>query len=312
MRIRFCLVQALVLTGLASTPSICHAEAGPLGPLVTVSQFTSQPPSVPIRILEVGQDRASFAKAHLPRAVFVDWVSDIIDPEKVDRYNIIDQVAMEALLGRLGIARHTHVVLYDNLSSRLATRMYWSMKYYGHDRVHVLDGGRSAWVSAGYRLTAEEMRVTATQYRIGKVNNEYLVDMNFIRSSLDEPTVQLLDGRPPTQFSGEEIGRVFHTGKPHKNRGHIPGAVNVFWKDNFNEDGTFRSVDALRKLYRERGLERGGTVVTYCNEGLHAAPPWFVMKELLGFDDVRVYDDSMSEWANEPLPIESDSALSRK
>ena len=108
---------------------------------------------------------------------------------------------------------------------------------------------------------------------------------------------------PPEQFTGEQIGRVFHTGKAHAKRGHVPGAVNVYWKDNFNEDGTFKSIESLRRLYRERGVKSGTTVVTYCNEGLHAAPPWFVLKELLGFDDVRVYDDSMSEWANEAKPM---------
>jgi thiosulfate/3-mercaptopyruvate sulfurtransferase len=128
---------------------------------------------------------------------------------------------------------------------------------------------------------------------------------------LHDTNVKLIDGRPADQFSGEQPGTVFHTGKEHKHRGHIPGAVNVFWKDNFNPDGTFKSKQELKKLYANAGVAADQCVVTYCNEGLHAAPPWFVLTEILGYDDVRVYDDSMSEWGNSDQPTETSAATNR-
>ena len=129
-------------------------------------------------------------------------------------------------------------------------------------------------------------------------------DRTFIRQHLNDENVKLIDGRPPQQYTGEQPGRVFHTGKAHKHRGHIPGATNVFWVDNFNPDGTFKSARQLKALYAQRGIKPEKTAVAYCNEGLHAAPPWFVLSEILGFEDVRVYDDSMAEWGNSDDPTQ--------
>ena len=296
-----CVVPAVLMAA-----SRCEAQDENWGPLVSAKQLQRLLKSeTDVRLVEVGQDREGYRKGHLPNAVFIDWVDDIIDPQRPERYNVVSKSEMESLLSRLGVTRTTHVVLYDDLSSRLSTRMYWSLKHYGHDRVHVLDGGRAAWIAAGNPMSRDTVVVPRTTYEINRVNEKYRVTMAYIHSHLDHPDVQLVDGRPPDQYSGEDVGRVFHTGKPHKNRGHIPGAVNIFWKDNFNEDGTFRSTASLRELYRQRGIRPETTIVTYCNEGLHAAPPWFVLKELLGYEDVRVYDDSMSEWANESMPTKS-------
>ena len=282
------------------------------GPLISAAKLQRMlDTAAPLKIIDISQDREEYDKGHIPGAMFVHWVDDIIQQSNSERYNLVERDGMQALLRRLGITRNDHIVLYDKLSSRLATRLYWSLKVYDHPHVHVLDGGLQAWLNnSGVLATdspsTESPSIEPSNYVISKVNQQMSVDMAFIADHLRDPNVALIDGRPPKQYSGEELGRVFHTGTPHKLKGHIPGAVNVFWKDNFNEDGTFKSADELRTLYKHAGIEAGKpkTVVTYCNEGLHAAPPWFVLRELLGVKDVRVYDDSMSEWANSDQPVD--------
>ncbi|RMF90459.1 MAG: sulfurtransferase [Methanobacteriota archaeon] len=251
-----------------------------------------------VRIIDLSSSPAVYENGHIKGAVYVDWRSDIADPEQVDRYNIAPREQIEALLGRLGVDEDTTIVLYDNLDNRLSTRTYWTLKVYGHEDVRILDGGRRAWEAAGGEYTAEAPEITATDYRAKGVNSEIKTDMGFILDNLDNPDVVLIDGRPSEMYTGEKAGVVFNTKAEHKRRGHIPGALNIPWKENLNEDGTFKSPEELKSLYESHGVTPDKTVVTYCNEGLHASPPWFVLSELLGYPDVRLYDDSMAEWAN--------------
>ena len=174
--------------------------------------------------------------------------------------------------------------------------MYWTLKYFGIQRVQILDGGRPAWVAANQALTTTVPDVSPSSLQIGATRPRLAIQMDAIADRLLDPKVSLVDGRPVPQYSGEVAGKVFHTGALHKKKGHIPGAINIFWKDNFNEDGTFKSKTELEKLYES--VTGSELVVTYCNEGLHAAPPWFVMREILGHGNVRGYDSSMVAWAN--------------
>ena len=267
-----------------------------------------------IQLIDVGTDEKQYAQRHIPNAQFVHWIDDIIDPKSSERYNLAASAQMQHLLQRLGISNDDHIVLYDSFSSRLATRFYWSLKVYNHRKVSVLDGGLPGWVDQGGALSNKSKSQATSDYQINQTNEAMSVDMAFVEKSLHDPNVALIDGRPMEQYSGEEPGKVFHTGKAHKLRGHIPGAVNVFWKDNFNADGTFKSKAELLALYKQVGISTGApnTIVTYCNEGLHAAPPWFVLRELLGAKDVRVYDDSMSEWANSDRPMEQSPSVQQK
>lgn len=260
-----------------------------------------------VRIIDVGAEKKVYDAGHIPGAVFMHWIRDMTDPKQNQRYNLATPKAMQSVLQRLGITNEDRIVVYDNLSNRLSTRLYWSLKTYGHRDVLVLDGGRGAWKAAGLKFTSAVPKVEPSDYRIGKADPRFSVNMEFITKQLGKSNVSLIDGRPAKQFTGAEPGRVFHTGTAHKMRGHIPGAVNIFWKDNFKPDGTFKSAKELRALYEKNGVTPGKVAITYCNEGLHAAPPWFVLRELLGYKDVRVYDDSMSEWANSDQPMETGS-----
>ena len=138
------------------------AQEQRIGAILSVAQLQELREAPDLRIIEVGRDRSQYDMGHLPDAIFVDWVADIIDQKKLERYNVIGPAEMESLLGRLGITPETTVVLYDDLSSRLSTRMYWSMRFYGHKHVHVLDGGRAAWARSGRAFSQQVPAIAVT------------------------------------------------------------------------------------------------------------------------------------------------------
>ncbi len=262
-----------------------------------------------VRLIGLGQTREQYNEAHIPGEVFVDWKTEITDPAQPDRYTLLPQAQLEALLGRLGITPDTTIVVSDNLSSRLSARMFWTLKHYGHEKIRLLDGGRKAWIQSGHSFEKEIPQIKPTIYKVARVVTGNQTDAATVMAHLDDQQTCLIDGRPAEQFSGEQPGKAFHTGKEHKRRGHILNAQNIAWTENFNEDGTFKSPDELRQLYSRAGATDDKLVITYCNEGLHAAPPWFVLTEILGYPDVKLYDESMVEWANrDDTPMEESKA----
>jgi thiosulfate/3-mercaptopyruvate sulfurtransferase len=277
-----------------------------VSPLITADQLKAliDAGDDSVRILEPARSNEGYRAGHIPNAQFVHWVTDMTDPKSVERYNNLDAEQFVQLMNNLGIGSESRIIIYDRLSSRLSTRLYWTLKYYGHEKVQILDGGQPAWNSK-FEQSTELVKFKATNYALGEPQIEILAEMEFLKGQLDNPSTKLIDGRPPEQFRGEVAGRVFHTNQPHPRKGHIPKAINIFWKDNFNEDGTFKSSDELRALYQNAGIKPDQCVVTYCNEGLHAAPPWFVLTELLRYENVKLYDNSMAEWANSKNPIDT-------
>lgn len=256
-----------------------------------------------VKVIEPAKNQADFLEGHLPAAQFVHWVDDMTDPENVTQYNNLQTQQFEELMSQLGIENDDHVIIYDRMNSRLSTRLFWTFKFFGHQQVQILDGGFEYWNSKQYPNSTEVIQVTTSGYEVASTNESLIAKMDFVEAQLEQPEMQLVDGRSPAQFSGEEAGKVFHTHEEHPRRGHIPGAINVFWKDNFNEDGTFKSLEDLRELYGSAGALPGNNVITYCNEGLHAAPPWFVLHEMLDYENVRLYDSSMAEWAKSDTPM---------
>ena len=144
-------------------------------------------------------------------------------------------------------------MIYDRLSSRLSTRLYWTFKALGHDQVQILDGGFNAG-KAKFELEEGRTAASPSQYKITVTKQSLIADMNLVQGKLDDLNCRMIDGRPEEQFSGEKPGAVFHTGLPHSRKGHIPGAKNVFWKDNFNPDGTFKKAAELKTLYQSAGI----------------------------------------------------------
>ena len=282
-------------------------DASPQSVLVNTLWLQDHLSSPLVRILELGPDIRQFREGHIPGAQFVHWIDDITEPTDRARYTVAPPKMIEALLCRLGIQNQTTIVLYDDLNSRVSARMFWTLRYFGHKDIRILDGGRRAWSRAGQALApSSDLNESAepTKYKIVSRVKKHRIRLKQVRKHLEHTDVSIIDARAPAQYAGEQPGTVYHTGKPHAQLGHIPGAVNILWKENFRADGTFKSVDKLQQLYEQNGVNPERKVITYCNEGLHAAPPWFVLTELLGYHNVHLYDESMAEWANNSnLPI---------
>ncbi|MGI9519889.1 MAG: sulfurtransferase [Pirellulaceae bacterium] len=250
-------------------------------------------------VVDLAHREKNYNEGHIPGAVFVDWRKDIIDSNRPEMYLMPTADQFGYLMSRLGATPETVFVLTDSLDSRASVRMYLTLRYFGHDRVHVLNGGTGAWTAAGYDVSAEDPPLRSLSgYEVGEIRTEYLTSFQAVRESVEQGTHLIMDGRPAGQYTGADPGKVFHTGKAHQRRGHIASAINVPWTWNFNEDGTFKSPDELRELYADNGVGDETEVVTYCNEGLHATMPWFVLHELLGHTNVQVYEHSLGEWAN--------------
>jgi thiosulfate/3-mercaptopyruvate sulfurtransferase len=249
-------------------------------------------------IIEFSSDLASYDHGHIDGAHYLDWRTDIIDSSEPQYYSILPQSDYEALLRRLGVKANSTLVVYDEMSSRAAVRFFWTLKYYGQRDVRVLDGGKNSWLSAGLPLSKLAAEVEPSDYRVTEVRSELLVERNTIERGLRGESQLLVDGRPFDQYSGKVAAKVYHTAVTHQRLGHIYGAKSVPWASNFNPDGTFKSPVELRKLYEEHHIVPQASVVTYCNEGLHAAVPWFVLSQLLGYPSVSLYDKSLAEWAN--------------
>lgn len=250
-----------------------------------------------LRIIDLAFRKTNYETGHIPGAFFLDWRSEIIDSEKSNLYRLPKQKRMEQLMSKLGVDSETLVVLTDNMANRSAVRMFYTLKYFGHDNVRILDGGTTIWKESKRKLTSDIPTTKPSDYKVKQTREEYFVRLEAVKKAIDDDT-QIIDGRPLEQFTGEKPGKAFHNNKAHKRLGHVPKAKNVPWRDNLNKDGTFKTIPELRELYESNGIDLDENLITYCNEGLHAAMPWFIIRELFGNKEVQLYDDSMAEWAN--------------
>jgi len=251
-----------------------------------------------VRLIDLGKRLEEFEAGHLPGAQYVDWRSDLVDPENRAHFGILPPEGFESLMSRLGISTDTTVVLYDSHSNRVAARAFWTLSYYGHGDVRILNGGSPAWEAAGGVLTAEIVAVDPTDYRIERLEQGYRADKTFVQAALGREGFEIVDARAPQFYTGESGGSQFGSDVPNAKIGRIPGAQSSPWPEHVNEDGTYKSIDELRARYEALGITPDETVITYCHIGLQASTPWFVLTQLLGFEDVRLYDGSMAEWAN--------------
>ena len=251
-----------------------------------------------LRLVDLGKSAAQFGQGHLPGAQHVEWRTELADPDYPGLFRALQPAAFEALASRLGIDNDTTVVLYDSHSNRFAARAFWTFRYYGHRDVRILDGGSPAWEAAGGELTAEIVAVSPTQYRVAAVEPAYRANKADVQVALGRDGFEIVDARAPQFYVGASGGSLFGSDVPNAKIGRMPGAQSFFWADHVNEDGTYKSVEELRARYEALGITPDETVITYCHVGLQASTPWFVLTQLLGYPDVRLYDSSMAEWAN--------------
>jgi thiosulfate/3-mercaptopyruvate sulfurtransferase len=237
-----------------------------------------------------------FEEGHIEGALVIDVGGEASDVQSKVPGMIAPAAQIELLLENNGISNDDTVVVYDEGGNTRAARMYWVLKYYGHEDVRLLNGGKLAWIGRGFGLSKAEPSLEKTDYLIGEVNAEYRVALEDVLDNLDNPDFIILDVRSPEEYVGSTGGS--------KRNGHVPGAVNVDWRLSMNPDGTIKGPDELRELYRQAGVSPDKKIITYCRTGVRSAYSWFVLKELLGFPEVSMYDGSWVEWGNDPdVPI---------
>jgi thiosulfate/3-mercaptopyruvate sulfurtransferase len=255
-----------------------------------------------IRIVEVDENPALYAEGHIPGAIGFDWKTDLQDQVKRD---FLGPQAFGELFGKRGISNEHTIVLYGDRNNWFAAYTYWYLKYYGHEAVALVNGPREKWISEGRPVSANAPSYPAAIFNAQPGNEAIRAYRDQVLTALDKGT-NLVDVRSPQEFSGELIAMAGYEQEGAQRGGHIPGAASVPWAQAVQEDGTFKSADELRELYRSKGVLDGETIA-YCRIGERSAHTWFVLHELLGQDDVRNYDGSWTEWGNlVGVPVEKD------
>jgi thiosulfate/3-mercaptopyruvate sulfurtransferase len=257
-----------------------------------------------IRIVEVDENPALYANAHIPGAIGFDWQKDLQD--QVER-DFLGPKEFGELFGRSGISNNHTIVLYGDRNNWFAAYTYWYLNYYGHDKVKLINGPREKWIEEGRPTTTDAPSHPATTFEAKPPNEAIRAKRDEMLSLLDSDT-RLVDVRSPQEFSGELIAMAGYEQEGAQRGGHIPGAKNVPWAQAVQDDGTFKSADELRELYEGKGVRTGNDVVAYCRIGERSAHTWFVLHELLGEENVKNYDGSWTEWGNlVDVPIEKGS-----
>ncbi|MGA1212923.1 MAG: sulfurtransferase [Solirubrobacterales bacterium] len=248
-----------------------------------------------IRIVEVDENPDLYAEAHIPGAIGFDWKEDLQDPVRRD---FLDAEAFGELMGSRGISNDHTVILYGDRNNWFAAYTYWYFRYYGHDRVKLINGPRDKWIAEGRETTPDLPSHPPATFTTRAGDDSIRAYRDQVKDALDSET-RLVDVRSPAEYAGEVLAMEGYEQEGAQVAGHIPGAASVPWASAVEEDGTFKSADELRDLYTGKGvLDGDAPVIAYCRIGERSAHTWFVLHELLGQDDVRNYDGSWSEWGS--------------
>ena len=254
-----------------------------------------------VRVIEVDEDTTAYEKGHIKGAVGWNWATDLHDRL---RREYLSQDELAALLSRAGVGNDTTIVLYGGNNNWFAAYAYWILRYLGVGNVKLLNGGRKKWELESRELTQEVPSYAPTEFTLqSPVNGD-------IRAFRDEVVdkigkAALVDVRSPEEFRGEKLAPDHLPQEQAQVPGHIPGAANIPWGQAANDDGTFRSADELKKLYEGEGITPDKEVIAYCRIGERSSHTWFALVELLGYDNVKNYDGSWTEYGSlVGVPIE--------
>jgi thiosulfate/3-mercaptopyruvate sulfurtransferase len=263
-----------------------------------------------IRIVEVDVDTSAYDQGHVSGASGWNWQTQLQDPVRRD---LVDKRAFEELLGRSGITNDTAIIAYGDNNNWFAAWAFWQLKYYGHNDVRLMNGGRKKWLEEKRPLSTEAPRPQTATYRAKDPDQTIRARREEVFAVLDRRSAaKLVDVRSVDEFTGKVIAPPGMTETAQRG-GHIPGAVNVPWAQAVNEDGTFKTVDALKQLYGGKGVTGDTEVIAYCRIGERSSHTWFVLRYLLGYAKVRNYDGSWTEWGNlVGAPIEKEIAAAAR
>ncbi len=253
-------------------------------------------------VAEVDEDPDLYDEGHIPGAVKLHWREDLQDPVERD---LADKARFEELMASRGIANDTTVVLYGDKNNWFAAYAYWYLKIYGHEDVRLVDGGRQKWIDEGRELSPDVPSPGTASYSAKQRDESIRVYRDTVLGDLESVGIALVDVRSPQEYSGELIAPPGYEQEGASRGGHIPGAQSIPWAQAVQDDGTFKPADALRELYSAKGVTPDKEIRAYCRIGERSAHTWFVLRELLGYENVKNYDGSWTEWGNlVDVPIE--------
>ena len=249
-----------------------------------------------IRVIEVDEDTTAYETGHIRNALAWNWNADL--HAAVGR-DYIDQQGLTDLLQRAGVGPDTTVVLYGGNNNWFAAYAYWLLRYLGYANVKLLNGGRKKWELEGRELTGDVPVFEPTDFRLeGQVNPGFRAFRDYVLDRVGRADAVFVDVRSPEEYRGEKLAPDHLPQEQSQVPGHIPGAVNVPWSKAANDDGSFRSADELRELYGGSGATEDREVIAYCRIGERSSHTWFVLKELLGYQNVKNYDGSWTEYGS--------------
>jgi thiosulfate/3-mercaptopyruvate sulfurtransferase len=247
-----------------------------------------------VRIAEVDVDTKAYEEGHVPGAIGWAWNTQLCDTVRRD---IIPKAAFESLMAASGISNSTTVVLYGDNNNWFAAWAFWQLKIYGHNDVRLMNGGRKKWLAEARELSKDVPAVTTVGYTAKDPDFSIRAYLPQVQQAMTSKSHDMVDVRSPQEFTGEILSP---PGLPEtcQRGGHIPGARSIPWAQACNEDGTFKTADQLKDLYGKQEITGAKPIIAYCRIGERSSHSWFVLKYLLGYNNVTNYDGSWTEWGN--------------
>jgi thiosulfate/3-mercaptopyruvate sulfurtransferase len=256
-----------------------------------VAEHTNDPK---VKIVEVDVDTTAYDKGHVRNAIGWNWQTDLNDRIRRD---VIDPRTFAELNRAAGIRADDMVIFYGDNNNWFAAWALWQFKYHGHKNVRLMNGGRKKWELEKRELVTERPSFSASDYPIPPTDEKVRAYRDEVVGTLKTGKINLVDVRSPDEFTGKVIAPPGMTETAQRG-GHIPGAKSIPWAKTVNDDGTFKSQPDLKKLYSDAGVDFSKPTIAYCRIGERSSHTWFVLKYLLGVDNVKNYDGSWTEWGN--------------
>jgi thiosulfate/3-mercaptopyruvate sulfurtransferase len=257
-----------------------------------------------IRIIESNEDQLIYSTGHIPGAVHVDWTTDLNDQVRRD---YLDRKAFQTLMIRIGVTPATTVIFYGDKSNWWACYAYWVFQLFGHSNAKIMDGGRLKWIDEKRELTRDISNYPKTKYLAPERDDKKIrAFRNQVLKHINKKN-KLVDVRSADEYTGKRLHMPEYPNEGSLRGGHIPNAKSIPWATAVNtSDGTFKTAKELSEIYeKENKLKPTDNIIVYCRIGERSSHTWFVMKNLLGFKNVRNYDGSWTEWGNlVGVPIE--------